>query len=113
MILTFQSMLKVSAAGARVPEIKARWKALVAQKELNVDGVGLHQLEGRWLTFELRCVAPRAELVARFTALGTAVLELVESWGKVDKTPSSTQLANQGSSPGSLEGAETELILGR
>lgn len=83
MVLTFQSMLKVSAAGARDPQIKASWKALEQKKELNVEGVGLHKLEGRWFTFERKCIAPPSELVEKFTALGSSVLRFVESWGMV------------------------------
>ncbi len=80
MTLRFQSMFKLSGE-TRGPELKARWRGLENKKELNVDGVGLHKLEGRWFSFEKELTAPPSQLEKEFAKLAWQVLRFAESWG--------------------------------
>lgn len=80
MCLTVWSMLKLSSKGMRDPKLKSRWLELTKAQKLDVPGVGTHELEGRWFTFERQICEPPEQVSTTLTKMGATLLRWISEF---------------------------------
>jgi hypothetical protein len=81
MNLAAQSMLKLSEAASRIPELKLRWRELIRVRTVDVPGVGPHHLQDSgWLVFERRLAGHPSGIAAELTKLGDSLLRFVDTF---------------------------------
>lgn len=80
MSLSVRSSVKLSGKGGRNPELKARWRRLCGDGTLDIPGIGIHKLQGRWLTHERKISATSDHMVEELTEMGVLLLQVVQEW---------------------------------
>src|ERR1051325_2015409 len=61
--LTIESRLNLSKAAKPTIELKSRWQQLISSGEVEIPGVGVHQLDGHWLVAKRQLMAHTPNLV--------------------------------------------------
>ncbi len=80
--LTVGARIKLSATGRKQPGLRRRWEEVVRAKFLEVPKLGVLPVPegGRWAEDEYPVTGTKAEVVARITEIGAALLQVVTTF---------------------------------